>query len=155
MFYAALLFAGGVVLAQRQSVSSPDWLLLIGVLLLSAIIGVAHQLRSSILIATLAFLPLGGLCAQWADKAQAVPPDISAYTLETMEITAHVSATALPRAGADGVLLQSVEVETETISEGSEPHSLTVGTRLTLHENGKPLPQLHYGDRIRFVAKLR
>lgn len=155
MFYAALLFASGVVLARWHSIPSPDWVLLAGVLLVSALFGVVRQLRSSILLACIAFVPLGALCAQWAAATQTPPPDISAYTLETMEISAHVTATALPRAGADGVLLQNVEVETETISDGSEPRPFTVGARLTLHENGKPLPQLHYGDRIRFVAKLR
>ena len=155
MFYAALFFAAGVVFAQWSSVPSGEWLLLIGVLLIAALIGVARGFKSALLLALLACVALGLLGAQLASRAQPPALDISAYTAESMEITAHVTATALPRTSQEDKSLQTIEAETETISDGSEAHGLVIGARLTLHENGKPLPVLHYGDRLRFITKLR
>ena len=153
MFYAAVLFAMGVLLAATPRTG--EWLLLIAALLTAALVGAERSLRSALIFALLSFLPLGGLCARLANNAQAPAPDMSAYTAETMEITAHVTATALPRAVGEDVSLQTVEVETETIFDGSETKPLSIGARLTLHENGKPLPVPHYGDRLRFIARLR
>jgi len=155
MFYAALFFAAGVVFAQWSSVPSGEWLLLIGVLLVAALIGIARGFKSALLLALLACVALGAMDAQLANRAQPSAPDISAYTAESMEITAHVTATALPRTSQEDKSLQTIEAETETISDGSDARPFVVGARLTLHENGRPLPVLRYGDRIRFVAKLR
>lgn len=151
VFYAALFFSLGIV-AERFLPVPPAQTLFLALALLTATLVLLSR-RVAILFALLLFVPLGQLSAGlWQQPAS---PDLSAYTRETMEITAHVTATALPRFTLDERELQTIEVQTETISDGATSTPLIIGARLTLRENGRTIPSLHYGDRLRFVARLR
>ncbi|MGB6475983.1 MAG: ComEC/Rec2 family competence protein [Candidatus Sulfotelmatobacter sp.] len=95
-----------------------------------------------------------------------------------VEIVAHVTRDGRMRQGSFGELRQSADVETESVAtETGEPSPVYSGIRLSIYSsrhretrateinpdgngaailaNSSPMRLLHYGDRIRFFARLK
>lgn len=159
VFYAVLAFASGVVARQWLPAREREWLALTLTLALAAVLLIVRRASIAVVFAVCAFVSSGAFVRTLELRAPPVAPDLSAYTQETMEITGHLTATALPLAipslDAHDRVLQSVDLETESISDGTSVRALKIGIRATLRENGKPIPEVRYGDRLRFVARLR
>jgi competence protein ComEC len=155
VFHAVLAYACGIVAARSLAASQREWVALALALVIAAALLLARRSPVAILLALGAFIPCGAFVATLETRAQPVAPDLSAYTQETMEITAHVTATTLPRFDAKERELRTVDLESESISNGTNVNPLVIGIRATLRENGKLVPELHYGDRLRFIARLR
>lgn len=154
MFFAALLFAAGIAAEQAAAIPAWQWLILVAGTASGAICVFVRQRAWAVLLALAAFVPLGGLCGALASSASTPPPDLSRFTTEAMEFTAHVRATSLPQSDEDGQWRQ-VQARIETISDGTTTWPGGFDARLTLHENGTVIPELGYGERFRFVARLR
>src|SRR4051812_7326597 len=155
LFFAALLFSAGIVTVSLLPIPGRQWAILVVTLTGCAFLLVIRRHDWAVVISLWALLPLGGLNASLESASRPVRPDLPGLTTETMEITAHVTATALPRFNAAERELRTIEVATETIGDGTRVQNFVVGARLTLHDNGKSIPDLRYGDRLRFVARLR
>ena len=112
-----------------------------------------------------AMLFVGALAIQLCIAKGIYVPPIPSGT-EPAVVTAHVIKQGEIRQSAFGGLRQMVEVETETIEQGSETQPLHAGLRLAIYTkeseqeydaNGSPLPMraYGYGERLRFTGKLR
>jgi competence protein ComEC len=154
VFYATLALAFGIVVAQFINVPPVQSSIVLSALLIAACV-LLKRSRLAMVFALAAFVPAGSICAARAERNASKPPDISAFAAESMEITAHVTATALPRFDEQDRELRSIDVDVESVSDGSNVTPIVFGARLTIHDNGKAIPNLRYGDRVRFVARLR
>src|SRR4051812_46717708 len=142
LFFAALLFSAGIVTVSLLPIPARQWAILVVTLTGCAFLLVIRRHDWAVVISLWTLLPLGGLNASLESASQPTRPDLSGLTTETMEITAHVTATALPRFNAAEQELRTIDVATETVSDGSQAQKLAIGTRLTLHDNGKSIPDL-------------
>ena len=101
-------------------------------------------------LALAALLLLGALNIQLRPPA---PPDLEILqyaTGDALQITAHVTRPAQTQNTR-----QSLDVETETISDDDGTHPLRANLRLNLYrKQSQEPPALSYGTRIRFIAKL-
>src|SRR5689334_21836861 len=102
MFFAALAFSAGIVASRACPVPVAQWVILCGALAAGASCLLVRQRASALLIALATFIPLGGLCATLAQKAEIPPPDIHRFTTEAMEFKAYVTSVALSRVNEDG-----------------------------------------------------
>lgn len=154
MFHAAVCFAAGVVLARSTLVSATEFAAVAVAALLCALGLAVVASRAAFATALLAFVAMGGFVARLEQQNRPAPADIAAFCGEAMEITAHVTRTELPRVQVSGGEFVRMDVETETISDGTRATPVMAGVRLTIR-NVKGFVPPRYGERIRFIAALR
>ena len=166
---AAVALAAGIWLAGHVQRSPMVWGGATALLILCAVAAVlAKSLRLAQLSAVLALLGAGALARVDAPVARAIVPAAEFLSGELVEIEGHVTS--------DGALLpgsgprERFDLETESIQAGDRKFTQPVGVRATAFSRndaaqedpawskvnaGAEFPQLVYGDRVRFSAKLR
>ena len=130
--------------------------------------------RSGWALALATFFLLGALQVQLRGGSPHFDTSIVPYTdREELQITAHVTRDGRVQEGGFREIRQTVDVETETIqtSEGRTA-AIHSGIRLSIYSprsndidsedatspaasTDNPMPVFHYGDRLRFSAKLK
>ena len=170
MFLASLAFSAGIIAADYLWRS--PWIWLLGVVI--ALSAVGWSLRRSpqlgFALGLLAMLPLGGFYLQARDAAQPTLADNLqpfATGRDEIEVTAHVIREGLIRDSPYGGKQESVDVESEQLRLGGRVLNQPVGIRLSIFskkseeeeaaqaETESPLHVYRYGQRLRFVSKLR
>ncbi len=121
-----------------------------------------------------AFFVAGALHIQLRGASVRLDTDIEPYAdRQELQITAHVTRDGRLQQGGFNEIRQTVDLETEQVQTSTgETEAVHSGIRLgvySLHSGGVPeedsvanmagdaatMPAFHYGDRIRFIAKLR
>jgi len=140
------------------------------VLLIAATYWSAPRPRLGFGAALGAFMMLGALLAQLAPMAAEPTPNISGYVnRDEFLITGRVVRAGLPRmlkdapfgASDNSVERQTIDVETEAISDGWTKRPLRFGLRVNIYAEQKAddhrtaVPQYEYGERLQFPARLR
>lgn len=170
VFLAALAFSIGIIAANYLWRSPQVWL----IACLVALLGTAFFYRRSPQVAfglvLLAMIPLGGFYLQSRDAAA---PTIAenlqplANGDEPVDVTACVIREGLIRDSPYGGNQESVDVTGERLQLGDYVFNAPVGIRLTIYSKqteedeardegtGSPLLVYTYGQRLRFIAKLR
>jgi competence protein ComEC len=169
LFLAALSFASGVIAANFAWRAPLVWL---AASALSAIGGCLLWKRDpkfSYPLLLIAVTATGAFYLQAYDAAQIAPADVSAFGTAEREVivTGHVIREGLVRDSPYGGKQESVDLETEELSDGSHTSHTQVGVRLTIYSkkseedeavqagSESPLRVYTYGERMRFAAKLR
>lgn len=168
MFWAAVSYAAGVVLAME--VSRPaSWWALAGLAFVLAALYFTRKRRWLALTLALGALFLAGalhLQLKGASIALDHTLDPFAYGPE-VEITAHVIREGRFREASAGELAQTLDVETEEIvTDDCKKFSMHSGVRLGLYSERKntssseaasapPMRLFRYGERIRLPVKLK
>ena len=141
---------------------------------LVAIAGAAFFYRRSpqmaFALGLLAVVPLGGFYLQARDAAQPTVAQILqpfATGQNEVEVIGSVIREGIVRDGRYGGKQESVDVQTERLQQGARVLNEAVGVRLTIFSkqadedearddgNESPLHVYTYGQRLRFIAKLR
>jgi competence protein ComEC len=165
LMWAALAYATGIVFGNYAWRPSSWW---VAATLVFAAAGVHLAMRRrwlSFSLALGAMFFVGALAIQLRIAQGSDAPVVCSGTGPAV-VTAHVTREGELREAAFGGWRQVIEVETEAIGEGPAALSLRVGLRLSIYTkeseqeydaSGAPLPMrtYHYGERLRFTAKLR
>src|SRR5262249_1776085 len=160
---AAAAFAGGIWLADHLARPPSVWgwsgLLLV---LCAAAAVIVKNLRLAQLSSILAWLCAGAFARMYTPAPQITTPPEEFLSGEQVEMEGHVTS--------DGALLpgnsprERFDLETEIIRFGDRTFPQPVGVRATVFsrdwnedqaEAFASCPQLKYGDRVRFTARLR
>jgi len=170
LFLAALAFSAGIVAANYLWRSPWIWLSGFLVAAIAAGISLRRSPRLAFALTLVAMVPLGGLYLQARDAAQpSVTDDLQLFANgeDETEVIAHVTREGLVRDSPYGGKQESVDVESEQLRAGSRVLREPLGIRLTLYSKKaeedeardagaeSPLPVYGYGQRLRFLAKLR
>ena len=164
MLWAALAYGAGIVCGV-YAWRPPLWWIVAATAFSLAALYFARRRR------WLGFpLALGALFAVSALSIQlrnGLPPQdelLAFATGEEVLVTAHVIHGGETRPAGFGGLHQSIDVETEEITIEEQPHMVRGGMRVNIYakgpeleyEEGDPVPMrvYHYGERLRFSAKL-
>jgi competence protein ComEC len=165
LFLAALFFSAGILFARYYWHPSAWIIAAIAACLLAAIFFLTRRREHiayalALLIGTaLGFLAL--YASQFAEAAAAQAASLARFTTgEEISITAHVVKS--PPSFGPAAERTVVDLETESLDDGTGPLTLQSGIRLSIYQHrGNPEDEepahvpLLYGDRIQFVAKLR
>lgn len=168
MFSFSLALISGILLAHFLW-RPPLW---IGVAATVSAVGaalvVSHRPRLAWLIAHVGVVCLGWVAMVGQAGQQAEEGDFALLAPflngQPVVITSRVVRVpgVLARVGDH----QQIDVETESLDDGSQRHDLTAGLRLNLYGRAEEVeygdeaaiagvPHLRYGDQVRFTAKLR
>lgn len=170
LFLAALAFSTGILAANFLWRSPFIWLASLGFSLIAALLSLRRSPQLAFVCGLLAVVPLGALYLQARDTAQsAVVEDLQPFGTgqDSIDVTAHVMREGLIRDSPYGGKQESVDVESDEMRLGDRVLHEPVGIRLTIYskrseeedasESGgeSPLRVYRYGERLRFMAKLR
>lgn len=161
---AAAVFACGIWLSGHEQRSPILWGCAGAMLALCAIIAVINKSgRLAWLSAMLALLCAGAFARVVTPLPHIVVPPPELLADERVEIVAHVTNDGVFLAGAGS--RERFDVQTESIQLGEATFSQPVGIRATvfsrdmdeesISSDAPQFPRLAYGDRVRFIARLR
>ncbi len=165
LFLAALFFSAGILVARYCSRPSALIIGAIAAFLAAAVFFLARRREhiayalALLIVTTLGFLALEA--SEFTETAAAQAASLARFTTgEEITITAHVIKSP-PRFGP-AAERTVVDMETESLEDNGGGVSLQSDIRLSIYRHGgsaeddesAQLPLL-YGDRVRFVAKLR
>jgi len=174
MFWAAVAYSSGIV-AGVYLWRPVLWWLAAGAAFVAAAAYFAVR-RSGLgwLLALAAFFLAGAFHIQARGSALRLDTNIQPYAdRQELEITAHVTRDGRLQQGGFNEIMQTVDVETEEVKTASgSSEAIHSGVRLSIyspHPNdaapeesaylnsgpSAPMRTFHYGDRIRFSAKLK
>ncbi len=153
MLWAVLAFGAGVVVAPHIWRPATWWIASIISFLAAAAILLRRRPRAAQILAMATLASIAILTAQL--RLPPSSPDENNLRLGDgfeNEITAHVTAEGEILANSRGGSHQTIEVETEDpAAVGIRLNAFTIGTA----GEAPGFPALHYGDRLKFAAKLR
>jgi competence protein ComEC len=165
LFLAALFFSAGILLA-RYCWRPSSWIIAaIAAFALAAVFFLRRRREYlAYALVLLIVLLLGFVALQangFSQSAAAASASLGHFTTgEEIAITAHVIKS--PPSFGTAAERTVVDLETETLDDGAGPVALESGVRLSIYRHaGSPEDEepaampLLYGDRVRFVAKLR
>ncbi|MEO6119288.1 MAG: DNA internalization-related competence protein ComEC/Rec2 [Terriglobales bacterium] len=172
MFWAAVAYAGGIVLASQQWRPMAWWLVAASGFITSSVILARRRPAWAGALTVAALLALGALHFELSSATRPPPPDLTRFTDgREVVIVAHVVRTGLPRrqlsAAQTAERREVIDVETEAIEDAQGATTAVFGLRITVRsqppENATgatattdaPATAFTYGERIRFPAKLR
>ncbi len=172
MFWAAVAYAAGIVLAAVQWRPMSWWLVAAAVGLSSGAYLARKRTSYAVALALGGLLSLGALHFELAAATQTPSPDLTQITDgEEVVVIGHIVCTGLPRrqTGEPGTpeRREVIDVETEAIEDATGRRDVVFGIRITVRsqvagsdpEAGDshyvPVTSFLYGERIRFPAKLR
>jgi len=169
LLWAALAFAGGISLGV-YAWRPPTWWLAIWIIFTAAASYLLRRRRRSAFILGLgALFVLGALMAQVRVPSNA--GDSALLQLadgSEVVVTAHVTKEGTPQEESPGDIRQRLDLETEQIARGKETFEVQSGLRLSVYDQQPkrepdearlqpgpvPVRLFHYGERLRFSAKL-
>ncbi len=172
MFWAALAYAAGIVLAAAQWRPQSWWLVAAAVCAASGAYLSRRRTGTAFMLALISLFALGALHFELATATRDASPDLTQITDgNEVVVTGHVVRTGLPRRqiGEAGTRerREVIDIETETTQNALGSRELAFGIRITVRsqeyeadpEIGSsttvPATGFLYGERIRFLAKLR
>jgi competence protein ComEC len=171
VFLAAVAFSAGIIAANYLWRSPQSWLIACLVALLTAAFFYRRSAQIAFAMAIVALAPLGGFYLQARDAAAPTIADNLqpfANGENQVDVTAYVIREGLVRDSPYGGKQESVDVTAEQLRLGDRVLKAAVGIRLTVYskqaeeedearEEGadSPLHVYTYGQRLRFIAKLR
>lgn len=168
---AAVAFGTGVWLAGYLHRPPGLWAVAAALLAVCAIAAaVKSNIRLGYASVVLALVCSGGFGRLWTPLPSVIEPPQQFLQGEEIEITGHVTNDGSLRAGSEP--RERFDLETEVIQADDVTFTQPVGIRATLfakrllanqgeedqeqnEENQPKLPQLAYGDRIKFTARLK
>lgn len=164
LLYAALAFSAGIVVGRHCWRPAAWWIVAVLVFSFGVLYFRKRRPRAAFLIALGMWLCLGAFNVQ-VQQRQAFP-DISGYADGSeVVVTGHVIHEGYVAEAGFGALQQQIDVETEEVSGEAERKRVVFGIRLgifakpladqTPSGDSSALPLYQYGQRLRFVAKLR
>ncbi len=164
LLWAALAFAAGIVLGV-YAWRPPLWWLLAWIgFALSAAYLLRRRGRSAALLGLAALFLLGALIFQTSAPENPGDSDLLEFADGAEAIvTAHVSKEGTLRQDGPNEIRQRLDLETEQISRGDQDFNIRAGLRLNVYdkepkpapgEQQEPARLFHYGERLRFAAKL-
>jgi competence protein ComEC len=167
MFLASLAFSGGIIFAATAGQYRPPlWFLIAAAAFATGAFFLRSLAKVQAGLALLGIASLGALSLQ-LHEISAAPPPTSLDGAE-VEIVAHVTRDSIERPGFFGSPRNVVELETESATQNGVTQNISTGIGASLYqrnhaahdeeadESQSPkLSPLHYGQRIRCVAKLR
>jgi competence protein ComEC len=170
LLWAALAFAGGVSLGV-YAWRPPIWWLITRIIFTAAAAYLLRRRRRSAFILGLgALLVLGALMVQVRVPGSAADSGFLQFADGSeVVVTAHVTKEGTPQEERPGDIRQRLDVETEQIARGNETFEVHSGLRLSVYEqqlkrdpgheatqpdSAAPVRLFHYGERLRFSAKL-
>ncbi len=165
LLWAALAFAAGVCLAESAWRPATWWLFSAAAFATAGMYWIRGRLALGAAAAVVLLAVLGAASLVLGDAAQS-PPDVSSLLKDEVTVTGVVVRDAMPRPPRFGRARQSVDIETESVAVDGRTVSGSFGLRLGLYAapaadddtegpTGAALPELRYGQRIRFTARLR
>ena len=164
LLYAALAFSAGIVLSRYCWRPALWWIIAAVIFAASAVYFLKRRPRLAPVIAIGVWFCLGAINLQVHRRPPI--PDISRFANKNeVLVTAHVIHEGYLREAGFGGLRQQIDVETEELQAGSEISRVRFNIRLGVFgkqsgsairpEGDSELPIYRYGERLRFVAKLR
>ena len=170
LLWAALAYAGGTFAGAHWP--KPALLLILAALVFTAAAACFRPRRTGIayVLAVAVFAVLGALAIQLSIPHVGVDPRAMALADgREVTVTGHVLEEGEIRTGTRGGVRQRIDVETEEFALDGHASPVHAGLRLNLYgkgavpesgvEYGEPEPGtmriFHYGERLRFPAKLR
>lgn len=173
MFWAAVAYAGGIVLASQAWRPMSWWLFAASGFIASSIILGRRRPAGAGALALAALLALGALHFELSSATRPTPPDLTRFTDgRDVVVVAHVVRTGLPRRQLSATQLverrEVIDVQTESIEDEQGVTNAVFGLRITVRSQppedavegpraggAAPATAFSYGERIRFPAKLR
>ena len=170
VFLLAVAFSGGIIAANYLWCSPLLWLLAFLAAMAGASLVYRRSPQFAFVLALLAAVPLGGFYLQARDTAQpTIAQSLQPFATgqDEVEVTAYVIREGLVRDGQYGGKQESVDVKTERLQAGERVLDAAAGIRLTIYSkqteedeardtgDESPLRVYRYGQRLRFIAKLR
>jgi competence protein ComEC len=167
LLWGALAYGAGIIAGNYAWRPPLWWVIAILAFLLASAYFVRGRLWLAFSLALGALLCSGALAIQMGHLQTVGDDGILAFAGdEDVTITAHVIRGGQIREAGFGGLRQSLDVETEEIASGTERRFLHAGVRLGIYgkqtdprydsdETHVPMHTFVYGERLRFVAKLR
>lgn len=165
MLWAALAYGAGIVYGV-YAWRPPLWWVVATVSFLLAGLYFAHRRWwLGFPIALLALFAVGALTIQVRPPGTTDERLLAFTDGEEDFVTAHVIRGGEIRQAVSGELRQSIDVEVEEVARENQTQAVHGGLRLGIYakeseqkyEEGTPVPMrvFHYGERLRFAAKLR
>ena len=158
LFYAALAFSTGILLGSRVWRPTTWWLVAALIFAASALFFARRRPRFAPFIAIATMVFAGAFILQLRTSNESGGGEILPYTDgREVLITAHVTGEGLVREESMGGTRQSVELETDEITDGAAPVPVSSGIRVNFYARPGSTPPQHslgYGQRVRFHAKL-
>ncbi len=170
VFLAALAFSLGIIAADYLWRSPQSWLTACLVALLGAAFFYRRSPQVAFGLALMALVPLGGFYLQARDAAApTVAENLQPFANgdDPVDVAGFVIREGLVRDSPYGGKQESVDVAAQQLQFGNQVLKADVGLRLTIYskqteedaarDDGtmSPLRVYTYGQRLRFVAKLR
>jgi competence protein ComEC len=156
LLWAALAYAAGTTMSAHIWRPATWWIAVIVVFLASAAFLARGRPRCAQMLALSALLSLAILAAQLRIPT-AAPYEFPLDDAE-ISVTGHVTAEGEVLPTPNGGARQTLEAETEEVSYEGVSKQIATGLRLNLFvpkTEDTALPVFHYGNRMRFPAKLR
>jgi competence protein ComEC len=160
---AAAAFAGGIWLADHLARPPSLWGVATFVLVLCAVAAVlVKNLRLAQISSLLALLCAGAFARMYAPVPQVTAPPPEFMGRDQVEIEGYVTSDGAPLPGNSP--RERFDLRTEIIRLGDRAFPQPVGIRATVFSRDRDedpadfvasFPQLNYGDRVRFSARLR
>ena len=173
MLWAAAAYSSGIIFGLYQWRPALWWVVAGVVFLASAAYLVRRRIRLAGALALGAFFLGGALHIQVSSRGAPIDISIVPFTDgQELDITAHVIRDGRLRPGTFGELQQRLDVETdEIVTDNGQHFSVHSGVRLGIYRRNEThasaqlaktsptattaMPIFHYGQRIRFRAKMK
>ena len=165
LLWAALAFAGGIVVGVHAWRPPLWWVIAWIVFALSSAYLLRRRGRSAFLVGLGAIFFLGALMVQLRGPDNAANSDWARFTDGTeVVLTAHVTKEGTLQEDGPGSVRQRIEVETEQITQGDENFAVNGGLRINIYQqpsknvsgeaNAASVRSFTYGERLRFPSKI-
>lgn len=163
LLWAALSYATGIILGVEITRPLSTWILASLIFIFSAAYYTRRRTPIAFILALFALTALGALSTQLQTTAK--PMDSRLLDLadgREVLITAHVfhEGEILPSGSYE--LRQRIDLQTEEIADGDRTLPIEAGLRLAIYQRApatdspnESMSLYHYGERLRFPAKLR
>ena len=175
MLWAAVAYSSGIVAGVYLWRPALWWVIAVVAFLTAAAYFARPRSKLGWALALGAFFLAGALHIQARGSATRLDTSIQPYAdRQELQITAHVTHDGRLQQGGFNEIRQTVDLETEEVQPTNGPsQALHSGIRLSIYsprpndaaseENtgadaarlNAPMPVFHYGDRLRFSAKLK
>ena len=162
MLWAALAYSGGIVAGFYQWRPATWWAIAAATFVSAAAYFARRRPAVGWTLALAVLFLAGALHIQLRENSTRLDTAIQRYANgQQLQIAAHITRDGRTQQGGIGEIRQTLDVETEQLeTDTGEIANLHSGIHLTIYAIPEPnsealLPAFHYGDRIRFSAKLK
>jgi competence protein ComEC len=154
MLWAALDYAAGLWVGSYAWRPPIWWLVAVGVFAISAIHLRGARSRAASILGLAVLFFIAALAIQAKQSTSAAADTLSSTDGDGAQITAHIIREGDLQVDGFGGNSQRVDMVSEQITEGISSRAAQIGMRLRVYGKGETAQLFHYGDRMRFRAKL-